>query len=492
MERAKRFSVPKRSVAAMMCAVIMTLFSIVINNHIFSMSVAVAFWAYGMRYSIRNIKQRFALFSFNIGFFAFILGGFTISYLKNGDFSFFAREFYTSTREANIHTCLCVAICMICVNCCYLAFWKGSFDGQDDTESDNSKMRIVPSKYVRLLLVIILIASYICRLAQAIEDYVLVKSVSYYESVRYLSTLPSFVTHIGSLYFVTLFMYLTTYPSKKKTIVCFFSLAVVELLILAAGGRGEPVSILLLVIFYTFLRTRAGYNDFVITKKMVIVGLIVVPIVMYGLQALSYTRNNETYDKGFIEGVTDFVETQGGSATIIANSYDLDEKIYNMTHTRTFILGELRFYFKTNVFTRVFTGQQVSLRTVDDALSGDNFLRSYGYAYAPVTYSRYVGAGSTYIAETYYDGGYILLALVNVFIAFILAKIDNVSVSNFISCSILMNIFRYMPLLPRGMMLDWLTNTFAFQNIIYFVIIYYMCRRTKASDEEIKNEYLLD
>lgn len=467
--------VPKSAVFVLLVAIDLLVLICIAHNAIFSLIIAYLFWTIGIAFSLRNIRRRLTLFSFDIGFFVFILGGFSISYFRKGDFSFFSNSYFTSSEAANIHTCICVAFCMICVNCGYIALCGR--DGNDKGKNREVESTIVATGNVKLIITVILILSYICRMLQAIEAFYLVKAVTYYESVSYLSTLPSIVIHIGSLYFVTLFMYLATYPSKRITVICLVSLSVLELITLAAGSRGEPISIVFLIIFYIFLRNRAGYHDIAITKKIIIVGLLMLPALMYSLQAISYTRNGAVYNQSFSEGVMDFIETQGVSSKIIANSYDLDEKIYQMTNKRTFILGEIRYYFKSNVFTRLLTGKTITLRTVEDAFSGDNYLRSYGYAYAPATYIRNVGAGSTYIAEAYYDGRYPILVIANLFIAFLLFKIDRISVSNFVTCSILMNVFRYMPTLPRGMMLDWFVNTFAIQNILYFIVIYQMCRR---------------
>ena len=475
----KTLMVPRRTAIAILTSIILSCFVYIIYDHVFSLIVAYLFWLIGMVFSIKKIRRRFTLFSFNIGFFVFLLGGFSINYLKLGDFSFFSNQYFTSSLEANIHTCVCMALCMICVNCGYFALsaWNDNDEKKEQGEEENDgKNTIVVPGYIKQILFIILCISYLCRIIQAVESFYLVKAVTYYESVSYLTTLPAVVIHIGSLYFVTLFMYLATFPSTGKTIFCVVTLLILELITLAAGSRGEPISIFLLIIFYIFLRNRAGINDIVITKKMAFIGLLFLPVLMYTLQALSYTRNSVEYTESFLDGVTGFIETQGVSAKIIANSYDLDDKIYQMTKRRTFILGEIRYYFKSNVFTRLLTGKSVTLRTIEDAFSGDNYLRSYGYAYAPATYIRNVGAGSTYVAEAFYDGGYLLLMLMNLLISYLLAKIDGASVHNFITCAILMNVFRYMPTLARGMMLDWLTNTFAIQNLIYFLFVYLLCQ----------------
>ena len=214
--------------------------------------------------------------------------------------------------------------------------------------------------------------------------------------------------------------------------------------------------------------------------------VILIPFIMYGLQAISYTRDNNDYEASVSNGVSDFIESQGGSVKIIANSYDLNEKIEQLVDGKhTFVLGEIRYYLKNNVFTRLITGKKTSLRTIDDAFSGDNYLRTYGYAYAPTTYKNGVGSGSTYIAEVYYDGGYILLIFINVLVGFLIAKLDRTKCKTIIGMAIMMNIFRYISLLPRGMALDWLTNTFAVQNIIIFLGIYLLINRFQKKNQKM-------
>lgn len=452
------------------------------NNPILSTMIAMIFWGISIVFSLKNIRCRFALLSYNIGFFVFILGGYTISYFKSGTFEYFSNTYFRSSSMAVNHACTCVMLCMIVVNCSYMIFNK---------ETDSKKERKLPYNanvplIVKQIFIVVIVFSFACQLLVAIENLILVKTVTYYASDNYLSILPSVLTYISSLYFITLFMYWATFPTKRGVWISGLSLVVLEIIVLMSGERGEPISIFLVLIFYIFLRQKYGFNDVVISKKVLAIMVILIPFIMYGLQAISYTRDNNDYEASVSNGVSDFIESQGGSVKIIANSYDLNEKIEQLVDGKhTFVLGEIRYYLKNNVFTRLITGKKTSLRTIDDAFSGDNYLRTYGYAYAPTTYKNGVGSGSTYIAEVYYDGGYILLIFINVLVGFLIAKLDRTKCKTIIGMAIMMNIFRYISLLPRGMALDWLTNTFAVQNIIIFLGIYLLINRFQKKNQKM-------
>ena len=84
-----------------------------------------------------------------------------------------------------------------------------------------------------------------------------------------------------------------------------------------------------------------------------------------------------------------------------------------------------------------------------DAFSGNNFLQTYGYAYAPVTYLNQKGAGSTYIAEVFQDGGYPFLVVMSVFYAWLFAFLNKECLYTPIRMAVVLNISRFISLLPR-------------------------------------------
>lgn len=481
------FIVSRKNLILILFELSLLLCAIVINNPIVYTICSLICWIVNFFYCLFNQKKHFSLLAFNVGYFVFILGGYTTSLIINHNFVYFTNSYFTSSEVAILHASKCVLLCLILVNCSYFYLNKSTISDKK-IGSITLKDSNIP-RMLKQIIVMMLILSYFCQLLGAFETYNLVKRVTYYASDNYLSSLPSVLQYTASLYYIALFMYWALLPDKKKTIFSFITLGFLELIILMSGERGEPISALFVTVFYIYYRNRHNINDIKISKKMLIVGILLIPIFMTGLETLSYSRDQKEYDVSITQSVEDFLESQGGSVKIIANAYDLDYDIEMLVNgKRSFVLGELRYYLKNNVFARLFTGKKVRLRNIEDAQSGDNFLRSYGYTYASTSYLNGVGSGSTYIAEVFYDGGYLLLVIVNIAIGLFLCRFDNVHSIGIIKFSIIFNIFRYIPLLPRGMMLDWFTNTFAIQNILVFLFLYiFIIKEGRNNENSIYN-----
>lgn len=430
----------------------------------------VLFCAWGLVYSCLRLKERFSLFSFNIGFFIFLISGYFFNWLDMGTMNYF-----TSSQVSVKHTCFCLYLCMLTVNLFYILMRAKRQETVSDQEMSTS---VEIPKIIQQAIACLLIFSFLCALLVEFRTTQILQSSTYADKMGVQTGLPSVVTYGASLYYVSLFMFWALFPSRKWTWVSIVGLVIVEIIILQSGERGEPISLLLTVFFYIFLRNRRGFTDVKIPKKAAIIGLVLVPFFLYGLQVMSYTRVNKDYDAGVIDGVVEFFESQGGSAAIVGHGYDYQDRISDMAGN-SFTMGTIRSYMKNNVFARLLFGLEKTTRSTATALEGDSYLASYGYVHSPYTYSKNVGGGSTYVAELYHDGGYLYLTLFNILIAVLLSRLDRAKGNSVISMAILLNIFRYMPLLPRGVALQWLTSTFAIQNLLVFAMIWFLTKQAK-------------
>ncbi len=429
-------------------------------------------WLFGMYYSISKIRERFCLFAFNLGYYLFLLGGFSISYLSTGYYEYFSNSYFTSSSDAVFHAVYSVMLSLMAVNCTYPFFSGLQICPNRSRRTDDSCITQQSPRF-RQFIVWGLAISYVCLLIQKGEETIIMRATGYVNSYTLTTNLPSSLSYISSLFYIFLFMYWSMMPPKKNTIVSLAAVAFLEIVILISGERGEPISMALTCVFYILIRNRCGVRDLIIKKKHVIACIILLPFVFSALQALSETRFQREYETvSVFEGATDFLETQGGSIKIIANAYDLKEKISEMGG-HTFVFGYIKDYLTNNVFARIILGKTKGLRTVQDALSGNNFLQTYGYAYAPTTYLNQKGAGSTYIAEVFQDGGYPFLIIMSVFYAWLLSVLNKKQIYTPVQMAIVLNISRFISLLPRGMAMQWFTNTFAIQNIVVFLLVYW-------------------
>jgi len=439
----------------------------------------------GMIYSVKKIRERFCLFAFNIGYYLFLLGGFSMNLLSTGNYGYFSNSYFSSTAEAVFHAAYSVMLSLMVINCLY-PFFEG-IQRNDKTIREICCITEQTPRFCQFL-VFGLIVSYICLLLQKGEETLIMLTTGYVNSYTLTTSLPSGLSYISSLFYVFLFMFWSLMPSRKYTLISLAAVGILEVIILVSGERGEPISMALTCIFYILIRNRCGLEDIVIKKKYVIVCIILLPIAFSGLQALSETRFQREYNETSVfEGAADFLETQGGSIKVVANAYDLRDKISEMGG-HTFVSGYIKDYLTNNVFARIILGKTKSLRTAQDAFSGNNFLQTYGYAYAPVTYLNQKGAGSTYIAEVFQDGGYPFLVVMSVFYAWLFAFLNKECLYTPIRMAVVLNISRFISLLPRGMAMQWFTNTFAIQNLIVFLLIYWTSSRVPRVSGEREAE----
>lgn len=437
----------------------------VINSPAVYTVSTIIYWAIGMTFSIRKYRERFAMLAFNIGFFLFLIGGFFVFYLFEHDLNYFSNSI-SSVR----HTTMSLMICMAIFNAFAIFL--------DVRQAKINLPKPMVNKRTYRIISILLIISFACKFAEESIITILVKATSYAESESITSGLPIIITSLSSLYYITLFLFWSVFPDKKKTLLSIFSLVIIEVIILVSGERGEPISLIMTVIFYLFMRQKRGYVDLIISKRTICVAIILLPIVISALQKLSYSRVGREYDADFSTSIKEFFDSQGGSVKIIANGYDLKNTISTIGGN-SFVLGPVRNYLKNNIFTRLIFNKEKQGRSLETALSGDSYIETYGYAYSPHTFFKGVGSGSTYVAEVYQDGGYFLLVIINALFALLISFVDRYNTNSLVANAILLNIFRYIPLIPRGLTLQWLVSTFAIQNIFLFIIIYYLNKNTR-------------
>lgn len=451
-------------------------------NTILSYTIAtLCFWVLGMLFSLNDIKNRFTLFSFNIGFFLFLVGGYVYHWIQEGNWKYFSNS--TATI---LHTCCCLAVSLFVVVFFSVVIRDdSSMVAESEPRKEHGRTNY---KYLMPVIKLILIISFLCELMVEVVTTYITRTTSYALSLNISTGLPTIVTSLAAYYYIALFLYWSLFPEKKGTILSFVGLAVIEIIILISGERGEPISLGFTLVFYILMRQRKGYFDIKIPKRYIVLVILIAPLLISSLQALSYSRVNREYEASVVESVEEFFETQGGSVKIIANGYDLYDRISEIGGN-SFVLGTVRNYFENNIFTRIITGRERTGRTTEDAYSGNSYIASYGYSYAPYTYSKGVGSGSTYIAEVYQDGGFIFLIVFNFFLAILFKWVDSKETNSIIVSAIILNIFRYMVLLPRGLALQWLTSTFAIQNLILFAVLFFLNQQQRKGESIQQNLY---
>ena len=119
--------------------------------------------------------------------------------------------------------------------------------------------------------------------------------------------------------------------------------------------------------------------------------------------------------------------------------------------SRIYTIADIINYFKYNQITAfLFDMHLPAQHTKDFALGGYSFMHSLTYLIDPELYLKGHGAGSSYVAEAYFDLGYMGIALLNIVYGAFLAYIYKSLYRNPIIIGCFLQAINIMFYVPRG------------------------------------------
>ncbi|MGN1369071.1 MAG: O-antigen polysaccharide polymerase Wzy [Aristaeellaceae bacterium] len=215
--------------------VIVSFLCFMTHNAVVYVLALIGAWIHGLVYSLQRLRYRFALFSFYIGFFVFMMGGMLVSWAINGDFSYFK-----STPEAMVHTCLCLFLSIVSINVTTVFVHNKQKESRPRRKQTALPGNRVPQA-MRYIIIGLLIVGFCCELLVEIRTTIAIRASTYALSMSIDVGLPSIIIHMASLYYIALFMYWALMPSRCGVYLSSMSLLLIEGIILLSGERGEPM-----------------------------------------------------------------------------------------------------------------------------------------------------------------------------------------------------------------------------------------------------------
>lgn len=441
------------------------------------LSIAMGTVGVCMVYCIRELPSRFLLFVFNATYFLFLLSGLAmklfdqeaiVSYLASGE-------------EAASHACLCIALSILVIDLTAFVLFEHH---RDQLRSNwSAPMENCPN-VTRQIILVLLLLSMACKLGTSLLRYANTLVSGYSSIYQAKVELPELLRIPASVFYMLLSLWLVTRPGKWQFLACFSIILLIEGLVFFSGDRGESTSALLFLLFYIYRRGKEDRSFFRITKLHVAAALLLLPLLIYLMQYVSFTRRHNTV---VIESlVADFFESQGISAQIMSKGYLLKDEIAAIGG-HSYATGSLRSYVLHNALTRALFGtDRVIANTEAIALSGESYGSTMAYLRFRVSYLRGVGCGTSFIAELWHDGGFPLLIIGSGLVAFLIDLVSRKTAENsslFISAVFTMMIL-YIIRLPRDNCFAWLTETLSVNNLVLLALLLLVssaARRRKGS-----------
>lgn len=422
--------------------------------------------AHNVIYSFEHPRKRMVFLAFQITFSTFMLSKIMLGLIRGRG--------YNLPFDLDIikHIFIVLLLSLLFIFIGYLFAEHGQNDQTLSNElpkTDDDKRRLIRniSKWLYYL-------AYLPNLAVLLERALFVRQNSYLSYFTdFQSRLPFGISKIGEMAAISFFVFLGTMPSKKeckRPVLLYFLSGIISL---GSGQRNQFVLSILIIGIYYFLRnTINSNNEKWIGKKTIITSMIAMPFFVAFLGIYAYIRQGMTINNlSFLRAIYDFFNNQGESVLLLGYAEKFKDSFPGDT---LYTFGPIMDFLKNNVFN-VFlnNASQLKTNTMDMALQGNSFGQTIAYLVMPAKYLTGAGLGSSYIAEVYFDFGYMGVCIINFIYGFIFGTVYTFYRRNSIWIfAIGFMMIQELLYAPRDTALGFITTSLNLINILTLLVIF--------------------
>ncbi|WP_297677983.1 O-antigen polysaccharide polymerase Wzy family protein [uncultured Bacteroides sp.] len=421
-------------------------------------------WINMMFYTYRKIEQRGLLFAFGIAFFVFLLGREMLEQL-------FGYEPDTKfPDQINIHTYFSLFIALAAVWGAYFCFSKRLKNWQISLQPNVDK----PTPYTRNVRKIsqwMFFATYPFALIMNIAIAIFVASFGYssyytdYSEVLSGNSLLYLISKLELIMPAAFCIFMATYPSKKE----FKTLAipyVIYLVITLGGGQRSTfvLGLLLLFVFMVYMQGIRSQEKW-FHRKYVKYGIFALPFLAIGGSLYNLWRfDGDWQDLDFFSGFCNFFYDQGVSSYIIKRAYEYQNNIPKCTYVLEFLHSGI---LAPLLGFTVYHGN-----TIEHAMYGNSFTHALGYVVMDEMYLAGRGTGSSYVAELFFDFGYIGIALGSLLYGWIFTQIGKTDNGGLFRRAVVFVCITQLLWAPRASFVGFLSFLFAPTTLVLFAVTF--------------------
>ena len=423
-------------------------------------------WVTMMFYCLNKLTERIGLFCYGIAFFAFLLGRDGMVYLFgfDGDVSKFSSN-------VNQHAYISLLLGLTGVWFSYMYFYKDKYHRKKIV---NNSTQIKFYDYVRHYS---LIAFYIVYPFAILVNLAIAYFVIKFGYAAKFTDLRSLVENTPIFYTIskielllpTAFsVFMATLPDKKNFVKIVKPYLFYLLLTLGTGGRGDFILGILLIIIFMGLMQNLEPNIVWIDKRKMRLALIIgVPVIAIGGSLMNIVRFGQSAQNvSILESFPNFFYEQGVTCNAIKNAYIYEDKIPQQKDLYTLE------FLHTGLPARILGNKVYQGNNLDHATKGGSFTHALGYTIMGHTYLSGQGTGTSYIAELYYDFGYIGIFFGSCIYGYIFSLINNFRRAGLFSRSIVFIIITKLLWAPRGAFSGFLSFIFAPTTIALLLFVF--------------------
>lgn len=426
-------------------------------------AVALIIWVHLIYYAYLKFEKRSMLFAFCISFFVFLMGR---DFLEQ----FFKYKVEDFTDKINNHAYICYILAL-------LSIWIGYIicEKRGRYRKETIKYLGISNGYLQTikklsLWVFVITWVFASAYMLIIAAYIGTNSYSEYytDYSEYLSgnTLLYLISKLEDVMPIAFSIFLATLPEKKE----FKFPAVLYLLylVVSLGSGQRSIAILGLLWLFIYIVFRSGLSpgEKWFDRKYLIWAVVVLPILailssLIGILRMGDNISNVNLWDSFIS----FFYDQGVSSNVIKRAFMHADQIpegylYTFEFTRSGLIARI-------LGITVYHGN-----TVDHALYGGSFTHTLGYVVLGSAYLSGRGTGTSYIAELFFDFGYIGVVVGSLIYSWLFINISRIANKSPFILSVYFTIITQLLWAPRGSYSGFLSILFAPATVITYIIIF--------------------
>lgn len=441
---------------------------------------AICAWAMALFAAFSGKDRNVPYIFFLLTFFIFLLSRPVVVYIRGGEiYSPFSKEVMTM-----VYGCLVVSLFGLTLGAATAKYrvrireGRLSLGTREAVETPKRTSRINIS-LVQQLTAILTVVSGFATLLVVFERIVFWQGAGNIGDLRtsFSTSLPGIVLRLSYVYVLMLCIYLATLPEKRKCLPILLQYFAIGALRMLYGARSDFVISLMFLFVYFLIRDRLNEERGIeepkwLGKRLVILALISVPLVVVLMVFVgSYRSHKEFQFVSFLSTLGDFLEAQGASFNVIGytniyrDQFPQPKGLYLFDRTYEFLTA--------NSISSLFTGRHAyAVNTVERAEYGTSLGMTLYYRINPASYLAGYGCGSSYVAEAWLGYGYLGLFLINVFLARIMARLNEFRFDRLVPSTLWLIYLQSLFMMPRSTFDNFVKDFASFTHIFVILLLW--------------------
>ena len=437
-------------------------------NPLFILDMCV--WICMMFSAYTKIERHYLKFAFGLTFFTFLMGR---EFLEQYSLHSVEKDF---SQSINDHLSISLLISLLSF---WIAFSYFNKRRKNLTEKMTSwsAYNMVVRKYAKLFFFLSMPFAFISTIVMS----ALVFTVGYQNSYLAVSVLMEnfpvlyVFDKIGIMMPTSFCIFSAALPPKRDFYKVGKMFLLYSFLTVFEGARGTfLINILVFGAILAYLQCMRPDEKWFEKQKYTRWAMIGVPIVMIASVAIKVGRSGDDWRKiDVTEAITDFIYQQGITGLNLKRAYEIESSIPKPVSG--FYCLE---FLHSGLPARLLGNKVYSGYNEEHALEGNSMKFSLAYAVMGTEFLEGQGTGSSYIIETYYDFGYIGIALGSICYAFLFSLLHRTSKKNIFGKSLSLVIVGDILWAPRAGFTDFLQHLFA-PTILFMIVFVFVCAHKK-------------